>query len=75
VAVDDQSLATEDLDTRLKAYPPGAIVPFTVDRQGRREIISVTLDPPVANLYTIQELPGATPQQIAIRDRWLRGTN
>ena len=75
VAVDDQSLATEDLDTRLKAYPPGASVPFTVERQGRQEIISVTLDPPVANSYTIQELPGATPQQIAIRDRWLRGKN
>ena len=73
VAVDNQSLATEDLDTRLKAYPPGATVPFTVQRQGREEFINVTLDPPAANLYTIQELPGATPQQLVIRNQWLYG--
>jgi predicted metalloprotease with PDZ domain len=75
VAVDNQSLATEDLDTRLRAYLPGASVPFTVDRHGEREIINVTLDPPVPNSYTIQELPGATPQQVAIRNRWLGGKN
>ena len=71
VAVDDQSLATEDLDTRLRAYLPGASVPFTVDRQMRREIIKVTLDPPVPSSYTIQDIPGATPQQVAVRNRWL----
>jgi predicted metalloprotease with PDZ domain len=75
VAVDDQSLATEDLDTRLRAYLPGASVPFTVDRQGRREIINVTLDPPVPSSYTIQDLPGATPQEVAIRNRWLGSEN
>jgi predicted metalloprotease with PDZ domain len=73
VAVDDQSLATEDLDKRLRAYLPGASVPFTVERQGRQEIINVTLDPPVPSSFAIQELPGATPQQIAIRNRWLKG--
>jgi predicted metalloprotease with PDZ domain len=71
VAVDNQSLATEDFDTRLRAYLPGASVPFTVDRQGRREIISVTLDPPAPSSYAIQDLPGATPQQIATRNHWL----
>lgn len=75
VAVNNQSLATEDLDKRLRAYRPGASVPFTVERHGRREIIFVTLDPPVPTLYSIQDLPGATPQQIALRDRWLSGKN
>jgi len=75
VAVDNQSLATEDLDTRLRAYLPGASVPFTVDRQGRREIINATLDPPLPSLYTIQDLPGATPQQVAVRNHWLWGKN
>ena len=74
-AVDDQSLITEDLDKRLKAYPPGASVPFTVERQGRQEIINLTLDPPVASSYTIQELSNATPQQKAVRNHWLRGRN
>jgi len=73
VAVDNQSLATEDLDTRLRAYLPGASVPFTVQREGRREIVNVTLDPPVPSSYTIQELPGSTPPQVAIRNRWLGG--
>jgi len=73
IAVDDQSLATEDLDKRLRAYPPGASVPFTVERQGREEILNLTLDPPVASSYTIQELSGATSQQIAIRNNWLGG--
>ena len=73
VAIDNQSLATEDFDTRLRAYLPGAGVPFTVDRHGRREIINVTLDPPLPSSYAIQELPGATPQQVAIRNHWLAG--
>jgi predicted metalloprotease with PDZ domain len=75
VAVDNQSLATEDLDTRLRAYLPGASVPFTVQRQGRREIINVTLDPPVPSSYTIQDLPRATPLQVALRNHWLVGKN
>jgi S1-C subfamily serine protease len=72
IAVDNQSLATADLSERLKAYPPGASVPFTVERHGRREIVYLTLDPPVQNSYSIQELSGATPQQTAIRGRWLK---
>jgi S1-C subfamily serine protease len=75
IAVDNQSLATEDLNERLKPYPPGASVPFTVERHGRREIINLTLEPPIPNLYSIQELPAATPTQTAIRDRWLTGRN
>jgi predicted metalloprotease with PDZ domain len=73
IAVDDQRLATEDLNKHLRAYLPGASVPFTVERHGRREIIYLTLDPPVPSSYTIQELSGATPQQTAMRDRWLTG--
>ncbi len=71
IAVDDQSLATEGLDRRLRAYLPGARVPFTVERHGRREIIYVTLDPPVQNIYSIEEVSGATPLETARRDRWL----
>jgi predicted metalloprotease with PDZ domain len=73
IAVDDQPLATEDLNKRLRAYLPGASVPFTVECHGRQEIIYLTLDPPVPSSYTIQELSGATPQQTAIRNRWLKG--
>jgi predicted metalloprotease with PDZ domain len=73
IDVDDQSLATEDLGTRLKAYPPGAEVLITVQRHGRRERITVTLGPKVHGLYSIEPLPSAQPEQVAIREAWLAG--
>lgn len=71
IDVDDQSLATEDLPTRLKPYPVGAQVPINVERHGRRERITVTLDPPIRRLYSIVPLPSATPEQVALREAWL----
>ena len=71
IDVDDQSLATEDLPTRLKPYPAGASVPITVERHGRRERITVTLGPPRHKQYSIVPLPSATPEQVAIREAWL----
>jgi len=74
IAVDELSLATEELPTRLRMYPPGAEVPFTVERHGRRQRIAVKLDAPLATEYSIEELPGATPEQIDIRNGWLGKT-
>jgi predicted metalloprotease with PDZ domain len=71
IAVDELSLATEELASRLRMYPPGAEVPFTVERHGRRQRITVKLDPPLATEYSIEQLPGATSEQIDIRNGWL----
>jgi predicted metalloprotease with PDZ domain len=71
IDVDDKSLATEDLATRLKPYPVGARVPINVERHGRRKRIAVTLDPPMRSQYSIVPLPSATPEKVAIRDAWL----
>jgi predicted metalloprotease with PDZ domain len=71
LAVDELSLATAELKDRLKIYPPGAEVPFTVERHGRQERISVILDPPIPYQYSIEVLPGATAQQLNIRNGWL----
>jgi predicted metalloprotease with PDZ domain len=71
IDVDDQSLATENLATRLKPYPVGANVPITVERHGRRERITVTLDPPIRSECSITPLSSATPEQVAIREAWL----
>ena len=71
LAVDEQSLATADLEDRLKIYPPGAEVPFTVERFGREERVNVTLDPPPPNIYAIENLPGATSEQVRVRSGWL----
>ncbi len=72
IAVDELEVATTPLNDRLKMYPPGAEVPFTIERHGRRERVAVTLDPPVADQYSIEELAGATPDQVNVRDGWLR---
>jgi len=74
IAVDELSLVTEELATRLKMYPPGAEVPFTVERHGRRQRITVKLDPPLATEYSIEPVPQATPEQTDIRDGWLGKT-
>lgn len=71
IAVDQLSLATKSLTERLRMYPPGAVVPFTVQRMGKRIDVDVTLDPPVPRNYVIEENPAATPQEAAIRKEWL----
>ena len=71
LAVDELPLAVDDLPDRLKMYPPGAVVPFTVERHGRERRIEVKLDPPFADQYSIEELPKADAQQLKIRKAWL----
>ena len=71
LAVDEQSLATADLDDRLTVYAPGAEVPFTVERFGQEMRVNVTLDPPPPNIYAIENLPSATSEQINVRNGWL----
>jgi predicted metalloprotease with PDZ domain len=71
IDVDDQSLATESLATRIKPYPAGAEVPINVERHGRRDRITVTLDPPRRSVYSITPLVSAAPEQVAMRDAWL----
>lgn len=71
LAVDELSLVTAELKDRLRIYPPGAEVPFSVERHGRQERISVILDPPIPYQYSIEVLPEATAQQLNIRNGWL----
>jgi predicted metalloprotease with PDZ domain len=71
ISVDDQSLATESLSDRLSIYPAGAKVPFQVERHERRLFVTVQLDPPQPDEYSITELPGATGEQVKIRQGWL----
>jgi len=71
LAVDELPLVVDDLPDRLKMYPPGAVVPFTVERHGRERRIEVKLDPPFADQYSIEELPKADTQQVMIRKAWL----
>lgn len=71
LSVDDQSLATERLADRLSIYPAGAKVPFEVERHEKRIFVTVQLDPPQPDEYSITELPGATEEQLKIRQEWL----
>jgi predicted metalloprotease with PDZ domain len=72
ISADDQSLATEEIGERLKIYQPGAQVPFEVERQGRRERITVKLDPPPADVFSIGERGDVRPEQAAVREAWLQ---
>ena len=74
VAVDNFSLATASLEDRLRIYPVGAEVPFTVQRHLGRQIITVKLDPPPANQYEIEPSPDATAAEVSIRNAWLGGS-
>ncbi len=69
--VDNQSLALNSLHDMLAIYAPGEKVPFDVQRHLERSMIFVQLDPPRPNVYVISDLPGATDQQVAIRNGWL----
>jgi predicted metalloprotease with PDZ domain len=71
VSVDELSLALTSLRDRLKIYPPGAEVPFTIERHALRERITVKLDPPPRDHYSIEEMSAATGEQKTIRDGWL----
>jgi len=71
VSVDDQSLATESLAERLSIYSAGAKVPFEVERHENRIFVTVQLDPAQPDDYSITELPGATEEQLKIRQGWL----
>jgi predicted metalloprotease with PDZ domain len=71
IDIDDQSLATDDLATRLSAYPAGTTVPINIERHGRRERVEVKLDPPESSEYSIVPLPSVTAEQKRLREAWL----
>lgn len=71
INVDELSLATESLKSRLKIYTPGTEVPFTVQRHFKRWRITVKLDPPEINYYAIDLEKDATPEEVKLRDGWL----
>jgi len=71
LAVDELPLEKVSLQDRLRAYPPGSEVPFTVERHGRQQRMTVKLDPPIPTVYTIGEMAAPTPQQISLREGWL----
>ena len=73
ISVDDQSLATDSLGDRLSIYPVGAKVLLEVERHEERHLMYVQLGPPQPDEYSITELPGATGEQVKIRQRWLSG--
>lgn len=73
ISVDDQSLATDSLADRLSIYPVGANVLFEVERQEDRHLMYAKLGPPQPDEYSITDLPGATEEQLKIRQGWLTG--
>lgn len=75
IAVDQLPLAGDELGDRLRMYHPGASVPFTVERYGKREIIFAKLAEPLPNDFTIHESPNAAPQAKRIAEEWLSSSH
>jgi len=74
ISADNQSLATGSLSDRLSIYTAGAKVLFEVERYEKRHFMYVQLDPPQPDEYAIQDLPGATEEELKIRQGWLGGS-
>jgi len=74
ISVDNQSLATGSLSERLSIYPAGAKVLFEVERHEKRQFIYVKLGPPQPGEYSIEDLPGATEEEVKIRQGLLGGS-
>jgi predicted metalloprotease with PDZ domain len=55
----------------LAGNPPGEEVELTIERDGGRRIVRLVLDPSTP-VYSIEPIDGATPEQVAIREAWLR---
>lgn len=51
---------------------PGKTFNFVVEREGKQTEIPVLIGARDENVYTIDELPQATAQQLKIRDGWLK---
>ena len=58
----------------LARYKTGDSVPITVKRDRRTIKTTIVLREPDRFEYRIEEDPGATPEQKAIRNAWLKGT-
>jgi predicted metalloprotease with PDZ domain len=71
VEVDGLSLIPQGPQQLLKMYPPGAKVPFTVQRYGKREMIWIQLGQAAPNVYKLEIDPGASPQQLRVWEGWL----
>ena len=59
----------------LARYKPGDSVPITVKRDRRTIKTKIVLKQPERFDYGIEENPGATAEQKALRNAWLRGTH
>jgi predicted metalloprotease with PDZ domain len=71
LSVDELSLSNTSLNDRLKIYPPGSEVPFAIERHLKQERITVTLDPPLKDRFSIEEIASATAGEKTMRDAWL----
>jgi predicted metalloprotease with PDZ domain len=70
VAVNGAEVTDPEADY-LAGKQPGEEVELTVERDGARRTVRLALDPSTP-VYVIEPVDGATPEQAAIRDAWLR---
>ncbi len=69
-AIDGQPIT--DVATMLNGKKPGDKISVTVSRDALPIVLPVTLLRNPRVKYKVEELPGATPQQLLVRKKWLK---
>ncbi len=69
-AIDGQPIT--DVATMLNGKKPGDKIAVTVNRDALPMVLPVTLLRNARVKYKVEELPGATPQQLLVRKKWLK---
>ncbi|HKV11476.1 MAG TPA: PDZ domain-containing protein [Thermoanaerobaculia bacterium] len=75
LAIGDYRIPPEGLDDRLKAYRPGEKATLLVARRDRLVQLPVTFGEKPKNLWKLEPIPTATPEQQARLTAWLSGEN
>jgi len=72
IAIDGIRVRSDGLPTRLEAYRPGDAVQFSIARRDQLTALPVTLASEPSRNWTLEPLPGATPEQRSRLAAWLK---
>ncbi|HZW63896.1 MAG TPA: peptidase M61 [Flavobacteriaceae bacterium] len=65
--------AANQIFQKVFMWQPGTEVEVVLDRNGEEIVIKTTLEQSYTTGKSLQENPNATPEQIALRNAWLKG--
>jgi predicted metalloprotease with PDZ domain len=72
IAIDGIRVRSDGLPARLEAYKPADAVQFSIARRDQLMTLPVTLTSEPSRNWTLEPLPGATPEQRSHLAAWLK---